>query len=75
MSWDELELILLLSPEDSMEVRDKLSGHSWRGTVDSIAPGLGKLWMFAELGERKLVDVEVHEIEKLADRRSAEGNP
>jgi hypothetical protein len=40
MSWDELELILLLSPGDSMEVRDKLTGHSWRGTVDSTAPRL-----------------------------------
>lgn len=68
MSWDELEILLLLSPGDAIEAKDKRTGHSWHGTVDTVAPALGKLWMFAELGERKLVDTEVHEIHKRGDR-------
>lgn len=67
MSWDELELLLLLSPGDAIEARDKLTGHSWHGTVEIVAPGLGKLWMFAELGERKLIDTEVHTISRRMD--------
>jgi hypothetical protein len=64
MSWDELEILLLLSPGDTIEAKDKGTGQRWRGTVDIVAPGLGKLWMFAELGERKLIDTEAHIISK-----------
>lgn len=39
MSWDELELLLLLSPGAASEARGKLTGHSWHGTVDIAAPG------------------------------------
>jgi hypothetical protein len=64
MSWDELELLLLLSPGDAIEARDRRTGQRWQGTVDIIAPELGKLWMFAEPGERKLIDTESHIISK-----------
>lgn len=64
MSWDELDLLLLLSPGDAIEARDKRTGQKWQGTVDIAAPALGKLWMFAELGERKLIDTETHIISK-----------
>jgi hypothetical protein len=66
MSWDELEILLLLSPGDKIESQDKRTGHRWNGTVDIIAPEQGKLWMYAELGERKLVDTETHTISKPA---------
>lgn len=64
MSWEELELLVLLCPGDAIEVTDKRTGHRWQGTVDLVAPGLGKLWMFAELGERKLIDIEAHTISR-----------
>jgi hypothetical protein len=64
MSRDELELLLLLSPGDAIEARDRRNRKRWQGTVDITAPGLGKLWMFAELGERKLIDTESHIVSK-----------
>jgi hypothetical protein len=64
MTWDELELLLLLSTGDAIEVRDKRLGWRRQGTVDITAPGLGKLWMFAELGERQLIDTDTHVISK-----------
>ncbi|WP_426226705.1 hypothetical protein [Pseudarthrobacter sp. DSP2-3-2b1] len=62
---DELEILLLLSPGDSVEARDRQTSHRWRGTVDIVAPEQGKFWMFAELGERKLIDAQVHTIRKV----------
>lgn len=74
MSWDELELLLLLSPGDAIEAQDKRTGHRWHGTVDIVAPDQGKLWMYAELGERKLVDTDVHDISRPTDRpKTTEG--
>jgi hypothetical protein len=61
-------LPLLLSPGDAIEVQDKRTGHRWHGTVDIVAPEQGRLWIYAELGERKLVDTEIHNIHKPADR-------
>jgi hypothetical protein len=64
MSWGELEFLVLLSPGDPIQVTDKRTGQQWEGTVDIVAPEQGKLWMHAELGERKLIDTEVHTIRK-----------
>lgn len=64
MTWEELELLLLLSAGDTIEVRNRLTDWTLHGTVDLTAPGLGKLWMFAELGERKLIDIDVHTISR-----------
>ncbi|MCY1239856.1 hypothetical protein D9M72_526730 [compost metagenome] len=64
MSWDELELLLLLSPGDLIEAQDKRTGRRWQGTIDIVALELRKLWMCAELGERKLIDTEAHIISK-----------
>lgn len=65
MSWDELELLLLLYPGDKAEAKDKRTGQLWRGVVDITAPEQGKLWLFVELGERKLFDIEVHSISRI----------
>lgn len=65
MSWDELELLLLLYPGDKAEAKDKRTDQLWRGVVDIIAPEQGKLWLFVELGERKLFDIAVHSISRI----------
>jgi hypothetical protein len=67
MSWDECEFVVLLSPGDVIEVTDRWTGHRWHGTIDIIAPEHGTLWMYAELGERKLIDTETHIIRKETD--------
>ena len=64
MSWDQLEQLMLLCAGEAIEVQDKATGHRWQGTVDIVAPGLGKLWMYAELGERRLIDIEEHTVSK-----------
>jgi hypothetical protein len=68
MRSDELELLLQLIPGDPVEAQDNQTGHRWCGTVDIVAPEQGKLWMFAELGERKLIDTQVHTIRKVTSR-------
>jgi hypothetical protein len=69
MRWAEPEILLLLATGDPVEAKDKRTGHRWRGTVDVVAPGLGKLWIYAELGERKLIDMEVHNISRAVTAR------
>lgn len=64
MSWDELQQLMLLCPGETIEVQDKTTGYRWQGTVDIVAPELGKLWMYAELGERMLIDTEEHTVSK-----------
>lgn len=63
-SWDEAELLMGLSPGDELVAGDKRSGQRWRGIVDVVAPGQGKLWMYVELGERKMIDTEIHQINR-----------
>ena len=38
-----------------------------RTTVDIVAAGLGKLWMDAELGERRLINIEAHTVSRSID--------
>lgn len=64
MHWDSLEFLTMLSPGDLIEAADPLTGHAWYGPVDMIIPEQGKLWMYAALGERKLIDVEIHTISR-----------
>jgi hypothetical protein len=66
MTWDELEILLKLHTGDKAEAKDKGTGQLWRGTVDITAPEQGKLWLFVELGERKLFDIEIHSIGRIA---------
>ena len=62
LSWGEPRLLSLLSSGDEVEAEDKRTGQLWRGIVDVIASEQGKLWMYVELGERKLFDTDAHRI-------------
>jgi hypothetical protein len=55
----------MLHQGEKAEAKDKRTGQQWQGVVDISAPEQGKLWMFVELGERKLFDTEVHSISKI----------
>jgi hypothetical protein len=72
MSSDELELPLPLSAGDMIAAQDKRTGHRRHGTGDIVASEQGRLWMYAELGERKLIDADEHDITGSGD---AEDNP
>jgi hypothetical protein len=65
-SVGESELLLLLAPGDAIEAKDHTTGQRWHGTVDIVAPDQRKLWMYAELGERKLIDTDNYSISRLA---------
>jgi len=56
-------------------VQDKKTGHRWQGTVDIVAPGLDKLWMYAELGERRLIDIEAHTVSRSIDGDASPAAP
>ncbi|MDP9987425.1 hypothetical protein J2S98_002592 [Arthrobacter oryzae] len=58
----ESELLILLAPGDAIETKDRISGQTWHGTVDMVAADLGCLWIYAELGERKLINTDNHSI-------------
>lgn len=75
MSWDELEQLMLLCPGEAIEVQDKTTGHRWQGTVDIVAPDLGKLWIYAELGERRLIDTEAHTVSRSIDGTASPAAP
>lgn len=62
MSWDDLGLLLRLSPGELIEATDDSTGQRWQGTVDVVAPKQGRLWMYTDLGERKLFDADMHTI-------------
>jgi len=63
-----LEACFCSPPGIGSKRKDKRTGRRWRGTVDVVAPELGKLWIYAELGERKLIDMEVRNISRAPDR-------
>lgn len=58
----EAEAFLLLEPGHRVVVLDHETGHVWHGSVDTPFPELGFVWVFAELGERKLVDIALHTV-------------
>jgi hypothetical protein len=64
-SVGESELLLLLAPGDAIEAKDQTTGQRWHGTVDIVAPDNRKLWMYAELGERKLLETDNYSISRL----------
>ena len=66
LSWEEPTILSLLSSGDEVEAEDKRTGQLWRGIVDVIAPGQGMLWMYVELGERKLFYTDAHRIRQVA---------
>jgi hypothetical protein len=66
MSHNEPELLMLLSPGKAITARDRRTGQLWQGTIEVIAPEQGRLWIHAELGERKLIDTAIHDIDQPA---------
>lgn len=75
MNMDKLEFLMMLVPGDVIEAYDQRTGQRWHGPVDITIPEQGKLWMFAELGERKLIDAEVHLIHRdTGDKQAIPGS-
>lgn len=56
----EAEAFLLLAPGHRVVVLDQETGHFWHGTVDAPFPEQGFVWVFTELGERKMLDITRH---------------
>lgn len=58
----EVESFLSLSHGHRVTVRDHETGELWRGSVDLTFPEHGFVWVFTNLGERKLLDIAVHTV-------------
>jgi hypothetical protein len=61
----EIEVLLSLAPGHRIAVSDHGTGEFWRGSVDVTFPEHGFIWVFTDLGERKLLDVAIHTIWRL----------
>lgn len=51
-----------LAPGRRIVVRDHETGELWCGSADMTFPELGFVWVFTDLGERKLLDMGVHSV-------------
>lgn len=69
----EVETFLMLVPGSRIFALDPDSGEVWRGWVDTPFLEHGFVWVFTDLGERKLIDIAVHRISQ-PDNRYACGN-
>jgi len=58
----EVEAFLLLAPGLRVVVLDHETGEVWRGSVDETFPQQGFVWVFTDLGERKLFDIALHTV-------------
>lgn len=57
----DAQMLSSLSPGDHVEAYSKRDGIC-EGTVETVAPKLGLLWIRTMAGERKLVGVDEHTI-------------
>lgn len=58
----EVEAFLLLAPGHRVVVLDHETGEVWRGSVDAPFPQHGFVWVFTDLGERKVFDIALHTV-------------
>lgn len=58
----EIEDFLSLARGQRVAVKDHETGELWRGSVDTTFPDRGYVWVFTDLGERKLLDISVHTV-------------
>jgi hypothetical protein len=62
LSRCEVEAFLLLAPGHRVIVLDHETGEMWRGSVDAPFPEHGFVWVFTDLGERKVFDIALHTV-------------
>ena len=58
----EVETFLSLEPGHRIVALDHETGEVRRGWVDAPFPQHGFVWVFTELGERKLLDIALHTV-------------
>lgn len=66
----EADAFLLLAPGHRVVVLDHETGDVWRGAVDAPFPQHGFVWVFTDLGERKVFDIALHTIWRSDTRQS-----
>lgn len=63
ISRAEAEMFVELVPGDQVEAHD---GYGrWQGTVETVAPEHGVLWIRTEAAGRKLLDMQEHTVRRL----------
>ncbi|MGP0225246.1 hypothetical protein [Paenarthrobacter sp. NCHU4564] len=65
MTAYEKDLLYMLCSGDTVTAMSKYTGEYFTGAVDEVAALQGKFWIYAELGERKLIDLDEHTICKI----------
>ncbi|GAA2130978.1 hypothetical protein GCM10009825_12320 [Arthrobacter humicola] len=60
----KIEVLYSLAPGDRVEVHGE-NGRPWQGTVDLTAAGLGILWIRTDADERKIIDIQEHNIRQI----------
>lgn len=68
LSSCEVEAFLLLAPRDRVFVLNHETGETWCGTVDTPFPERGFVWVVADFGQRKPLDIALHTVWR-RDRR------
>lgn len=58
----EVDAFLLLAAGHPVVVLDHETGEVWRGSVDAPFPEHGFVWVYTDLGERKLFDIALHTV-------------
>lgn len=69
----EIETFLSMARGHRIAVRDHETGALWRGRVDMTFPDHGFVWVITDVGERKLLDINVHTVWR-PDQSGACGN-
>lgn len=60
----DTKMLFSLAPGDHVEAYSERDGI-WQGTVETVAPKLGLLWLHTRAGERKMVGIEEHTIRRI----------
>jgi hypothetical protein len=58
----ETKIFLSLEGGQHIAVRDHETGATWREWVDTTFPDHGLVWVITDVGERKLLDIDVHTV-------------
>lgn len=63
-SPSDISFLSSLQLGEWVEILDKTNAINWRGAVQETAPELGVVWVRGETGERRLLDLREHRVQR-----------
>lgn len=64
LSRAEIDFLYSLIPGESVEIFDERNVAQWTGVVQETAPELGVAWIWTDMGERRLLDIQKHSVQR-----------